>query len=210
MKKLKKRILQYIQINILPFFLQLYIRFVYLTSKKRFHHPSKLDNEAFIVCLWHGNSLLQPLNYRKFKKNGTVKAIISEHRDGETIKNLFNYLGVGAIKGSSTRGGVRALVGAIKAIKNGIDVAITPDGPQGPIYSIADGIVLLAQKTKCKVLCFSAISTKYWRINTWDKFTIPKPFSTIDFYISEPITLDGLSMDEAKEKIKSNMRYFDE
>lgn len=203
---MKKKILSYIQVNILPFILQLFVRFIYLTNKKIFHYPKPMNDETFIASFWHGDLLMQPLNYRKFKKYGTLKAIISEHRDGEAIKKVVKYLGDwGALSGSSTRGGAKALIGAIKAIKNGTDIAITPDGPQGPIYSIADGIILLAQKTDKKILCFRSKPSKYWQLNSWDKFTIPKPFGTIDFYISEPFSIDGLTKDEAKQIIKFNM-----
>jgi lysophospholipid acyltransferase (LPLAT)-like uncharacterized protein len=207
---LKRKFKKFAQVHIIPFFLQLFVRFIYFTNKKNFHYPNSMDNESFILAFWHGDLLMQPHNYRAFKKHGTFKAIISEHTDGEAIKKVVSWLGVGAISGSSTRGGAKALIGAIKAIKDGTDVGITPDGPKGPRYSIADGIVMLAHKTDAKILCFSTQASKYWQLNSWDKFIIPKPFGTIDFYVSEPINIEGLSKDEAKEKIKSNMRYLDE
>jgi lysophospholipid acyltransferase (LPLAT)-like uncharacterized protein len=211
MRSIKKKILQYIQINILPFFLYLYIKFVYFTSKKNFHYPQAMDDESFILAFWHGDLIMQPINYRNFKKNGIFKGIISEHRDGRVVANLYEYFGADKdASGSSTRGGAKALIAAIKSLKNGIDIAITPDGPKGPIYTIADGIVMLSQKTNAKILCFSSTPSKYWRFNSWDKFVLPKPFGTIDFYVSEPISVEGLSKEEAKEKIKSNMRYLDE
>jgi lysophospholipid acyltransferase (LPLAT)-like uncharacterized protein len=109
------------------------------------------------------------------------------------------------LQGSSTRGGAKALIGAIKSLKNGIDVAITPDGPKGPIYSVADGIVVLSQKTGAKILPFQTVASKYWQFNSWDRFTIPKPFGTIDFYVGNPFDVDDLSIDKAKQKIKNNM-----
>ena len=151
--------------------------------------------------MWHGDLLMQPLNYRNFKSLGKIKVMVSEHRDGETIKKVVEYLGVGSLSGSSTRGGAKALLGAIKALKNGIDIAITPDGPKGPIYKIADGIVVIAQKTKSKILPFSSIPTSYWQFNSWDKFILPKPFGKIDFYIGDPFCIDDLDINEAKKMI---------
>jgi len=202
---MKKKIKIIIQLYIAPFVLQLIVRFIYLTNKKRFHYPKSMDNESFILSMWHGDLLMQPFNYRNFKKNGNVKVIVSEHRDGELIRKIVEYLGVGALQGSSTRGGAKALLGAIKSIKQNIDVAITPDGPKGPIYEIADGIVLISQKTKAKILCFSSKPSKYWEFNSWDKFKVPKPFGTIDFFVSEPFDVNNLSLEDAKEKIKKNM-----
>jgi lysophospholipid acyltransferase (LPLAT)-like uncharacterized protein len=149
---------------------------------------------------------MKPFNYFKFKQNVQVKAIISHHRDGRTIQNIVKYLGIGTISGSSSRGGVKALIGAIKNISQGVDVAITPDGPRGPIYSIADGIVAISQKTDANIVPFRIKASKIWRLKSWDSFIIPKPFGIIDFYIGEPFNVKGLTMQEAKELIKRNMQ----
>jgi lysophospholipid acyltransferase (LPLAT)-like uncharacterized protein len=192
-------------ILVVPFLLQLLVRFIYLTSKKNYHYPASMDNDNFILAFWHGDLMMQPFNYRAFKKNGLVKVIVSEHSDGEIIRRTVEYLGVGSLSGSSTRGGAKALLGAIKALQNGVDVAITPDGPKGPKHSIADGIVMIAQKTNAKVLCFGSKSSQFWQFNSWDDFTIPKPFGVIDLYVSEPFSLEGLSLEDSKERIKINM-----
>ncbi|MEA3554264.1 MAG: lysophospholipid acyltransferase family protein [Campylobacterota bacterium] len=191
----------------MPYILQLIVRFIHLTNKKVYHYPSSFnpESENFIVAMWHGDLLMQPLNYRHFKPNGDIKVIVSEHRDGETIRKVVDHLGVGALSGSSTRGGVKALLGAIKALKSNIDVAITPDGPKGPIYSIADGIVVIAQKTKSKILPFSSIPKSYWQLKSWDKFIVPKPFSQIDFYVGVPFSIEDLDMEDAKKVIYDKM-----
>lgn len=175
---------------------------IYITNKKKFHYTSSLkENESIIVAMWHGDLLMQPLNYRSFRPKGNVKVIVSEHRDGKLIRKVCEYLGVGAIDGSSSKGGAKALITAIKSLKQGIDVAITPDGPRGPIYSVADGIVAISQKTGAKIVPFSSKPSKYWQMKSWDKFIIPKPFSKIDFYVGEPFCIDGLQKEEAKEFI---------
>jgi len=199
---MKKKLKHYIQVVLLPYILSLLVRFIYLTSKKTFHHPSEIPNEPFVLAMWHGQLLMQALNYRKFKANGNIKVIVSEHRDGQTIRKVVSHLGVGALEGSSTRGGVKALLGAIKSLKNGIDVAITPDGPKGPIYEVADGIVAISNKTNAKILPCKIKASSYWQMKSWDKFLIPKPFGKIDFFIGEPFSIEGLNSSEAKELIK--------
>jgi len=179
---------------------------IHLTNKKIYHYPTlTIENENFIVAMWHGDLLMQPLNYRHFKTNGEIKVIVSEHKDGEIIRKVCEHLGVGGLSGSSSKGGAKALIGAIKALRNGIDVAITPDGPRGPLYSIADGIVLLSQKTKTKIVVLSAIPSSYWQMNSWDKFIVPKPFGKIDFYVSEPFDVKDLELKDAKQFIYSKM-----
>lgn len=192
----------YFQNTILPFLLQLIVRLIYLSNKKVYHYTSSLKNdESIIVAMWHGDLLMQPLNYRAFRPKGEVKVIVSEHRDGKLIRKVVEYLGVGAIDGSSSKGGAKALINAIKNLKQGIDVAITPDGPRGPLYSVADGIVALSQKTGAKIVSLSSKPSKYWQMKSWDKFIVPKPFGTIEFFTGEPFLVEDLSMEEAKKVI---------
>jgi lysophospholipid acyltransferase (LPLAT)-like uncharacterized protein len=202
---MKKKIKVFLQTKVVPFIMQLIVRFIYLTNKKVFHHANINQDETYIVAFWHGDLLMQPFNYQKLKPNGNVKAMISEHRDGETISKIVQYLGIGTIAGSSTRGGVKAFINGLKTLKAGDEVAITPDGPKGPIFSIADGIVTMSQKSKAKILPFSSKPTKYWQFKSWDKFIVPKPFGRIDFYVGEPFDVEGLDMEDAKKVISSKM-----
>ncbi|AXH13289.1 lysophospholipid acyltransferase family protein [Halarcobacter bivalviorum] len=191
--------------RVVPFFLQLFVKFIYFTSKKVFHHPKIDENESFVVAFWHGELLMQPFNYRKLKLNGKVSALISQHKDGEAITRTVEYLGIHSIRGSSSKGGAKALISAIKEIKAKNDVAITPDGPRGPRHSVADGIVAISKKTNARILIFNYKATKYWQFNSWDKFVLPKPFGTLEFFIQEPLDISNMEMEEAKELIKEKM-----
>jgi lysophospholipid acyltransferase (LPLAT)-like uncharacterized protein len=202
---LKRELKHFVNTVILPFVLQLFIRFIYLSSKKRFFISNKLDNSPILVAFWHNDLIMQPYTYKYIRPKGTIRTLISDHRDGESITKTVEYLGIGSIRGSSSSGGVRALLAAIKELKSGIDVAITPDGPRGPRYSVADGIVAIAQKSGAKIVIFNTNSTKFWRFNSWDKFVIPKPFGQIDFFVSDPLDISGLELEEAKELIKEKM-----
>ena len=104
---MNKKLKYYVQVILLPYILSLIVRFIYLTNKKVFHHPQNIPTEPFVLAMWHGQLLMQALNYKKLKKNGKIKVIVSEHRDGQTIRKVVSYLGVGAIEGSSTRGGLK-------------------------------------------------------------------------------------------------------
>lgn len=202
---MKRELKHFVNTVILPFVLQLFIRFIYLSSKKRFFISNKLDNNPILVAFWHNDLIMQPYTYKHIRPKGTIRTLISDHRDGESITKTVEYLGIGAIRGSSSSGGVRALLAAIKELKSGIDVAITPDGPRGPRYSVADGIVAIAQKSGAKIVIFNTNSTKFWRFNSWDKFIIPKPFGQIDFFVSDPLDISGLELEEAKKLIKEKM-----
>lgn len=190
----------------MPFILQIFVRIIYITNKKVFHHPNALKDKVYIVTFWHGELLMQPFNYQKLKPLGKVSAMISEHKDGEAITKTVEYLGIHSIRGSSTRGGTKALINAIKELKGGDDIAITPDGPKGPRHSVANGIVAISQKTNAKILAFNCKPTKYWQLNSWDRFIVPKPFGTIHFYVSEPFGIDNLELEEAKNLIKAKLQ----
>ena len=131
--------------------------------------------------------------------------MVSENRDGEIITNLVSKLSIGAIRGSSSKGGAKVIISALKELKDGNDIAITPDGPRGPRYSIADGIVAILKKVE-KYCMFQLNSyPKYWQFKSWDKFVLPKPFGKIDFYISEPFSIEDLELEDAKSLIKTKM-----
>lgn len=180
------------------------VKFLYATNKKVYHHP-KDEKEPFITCMWHGDLLGQIYNYHNFRDNGTIKAIISESRDGETIARLAAMFKIWSIRGSSSKGGARVIIKALKELKIGNDIAISPDGPRGPRFSIADGIVIISQKSGRKIRCFNTIPSRYWQMNSWDRFVLPKPFGKIDFYISEAFSIEGLEVEEAKALIKNKM-----
>lgn len=196
--------LRYFKLNILPHLLYYLVRIIYATNKKVYHHP-KDDGKPIIICIWHGDLISQPYNYFTFRKNGIVKGMISHSKDGEIITKLISNFNVGAVRGSSSKGAAKVLISALKELKSGNDLAITPDGPRGPRYSVADGVIALAQKSDSKIVCFNTVPTKYWQFKSWDKFVLPKPFGRIDFYISEPFDIKNMEFEQAREFIKEKM-----
>jgi len=196
--------LKYLKLNILPHLLYYLVRIIYFTNKKVYHHP-KDDGKPLIICMWHGDLMSQPYNYFAFRKNGIVKAMISHNKDGEIITKLVSNFKIGAVRGSSSKGAAKVLITALKELKSGNDIAITPDGPRGPRYSVADGVIALAQKSDSNVVCFNTVPTKYWQFKSWDKFILPKPFGRIDFYISEPFDIKNMEFEQAREFIKEKM-----
>ena len=131
-----------------------------------------------------------------------AKVIISDHKDGEIITRVISRFGIGAIRGSSFKGGARALMGAIKEIKSGTDVIITPDGPRGPLHSVADGAVILAQRLSLDIYALNYEASSFWKFRSWDEMVLPKPFSRINYSLSAPLNLTGLSLDAGKEAIR--------
>lgn len=209
MSCLRKRLLRFLALSLFPPIGILIIRLFYLTGKKTFHLPEHVPPEPFIIASWHGDLLLQPYLYFKLRKTPNAAIVISEHFDGQIIAKIVSYMKLKTIHGSSTRGGAKVLIAAMKTLKNGGDIGITPDGPKGPRHEVADGIVIMAQKTNTKIVVFSCVPKSYWQFKSWDRFTVPKPFTHLDFYASEALDIAGMTMHEAKALIKETLLLHD-
>ncbi|MDR0665219.1 MAG: lysophospholipid acyltransferase family protein [Helicobacteraceae bacterium] len=194
-------------LKILPFFGYLLVCLIYITSRKRFVGLDTIDpDKPVIVAFWHEHILMASFHWKRLrgtKRNPRVFAMVSDHRDGEYIARIVNFLGIGTVRGSSNKGGAKALIAALKELKNGADVAFTPDGPQGPRHSVADGIILAAQKSGAEILPMRYEASACWRLTSWDRFVIPKPFGTITFMAYGLIDVKGESADVARERIKA-------
>jgi len=206
---LRKRLLRSLALFLLPPIGALLIRLFYFSSKKVFHLPKEVPAESTIFACWHGDLFYLPYLYLKLRNSANANVVISEHFDGQMIAKIIEYFGLGTIHGSSTRSGAKALIAAMKTLKNGVDIGITPDGPKGPRHDVADGIVVMAQKTDTKVIVLSCVPKAYWQFNSWDRFTLPKPFTRLDFYASEPLDLSGMPIPEAKALIKQTLLVHD-
>jgi lysophospholipid acyltransferase (LPLAT)-like uncharacterized protein len=128
-----------------------------------------------IFVLWHGQML--PLLYQH--RDQAVRVLISEHRDGELVARTALALGFGTVRGSSTRGAGRALLGLVREVEAGRDIAVTPDGPRGPAKSFAPGALVVAQRTGARIVPVTAVAKSAWRLRSWDSFMIPKPFARV-------------------------------
>ncbi len=199
---MKKRLLQRLALWLVPPIGTVLIRLIYHTSKKRFHLPSDIPQDPVVFAFWHGDLLMQPYLYYRFRKTPRANVLISDHFDGRIIAKIMEYFRLGTIHGSTNRHAAKVLIAAMRSLRDGYDIGITPDGPRGPRHEVADGIVAMAQKTGAKVIAYSCVPSRYWQLGSWDRFTIPKPFCTMDFYASEPLELSGMGMDEAKALVK--------
>ena len=179
---------------------------IFLTCRVKFT-PTKLPEKPCVVVFWHGRLAMMSFAYRRwwlrdFGSKRRAKVIISDHKDGEIITRVISHFGIGAIRGSSFKGGAQALMGAIKEIKNGTDVIITPDGPRGPLHSVADGAVILAQRLNLDIYALNYEASSFWKFRSWDEMVLPKLFSRINYSLSAPLNLEGLDLEEGKEAIR--------
>lgn len=151
-----------------------------------------------ILVMWHNRVFgLPPIWAKACGKHRRCVAMTSASDDGNMVARALGFFGIGAARGSSSRRGAAALVALKRALRDGLDVCITPDGPKGPIYEVQPGVVKLAQSSGAPLVTLSARFGSSWRLKTWDRFVIPKPFSRIEVSFGAPIRLDkGLDKEQ--------------
>lgn len=178
----------------------LLIKFIGKTVKFRVEGLEKLEKiEASgkipIYTFWHNRIFLATYFFR----DRGIVVMSSPSFDAEYIKRFIRRFGYGAVRGSSTRGGVGALVKMIRLMKDGLPAGFSIDGPKGPRYVAKAGACMLAKKTGNPVMPFIIEAEKYWEIGSWDKLQIPKPYSRAKVFIGEPFYVEKDATDEEIE-----------
>ena len=147
-----------------------------------------------VFAFWHGQML--PLLYQH--RDEGVAILISAHRDGEVIARIGHRLGYRSVRGSTSRGGGRALLGLVRELQAGREVAVTPDGPRGPAEHFAPGALIAAQRSGAPIVAVVAHVDRAWRLGSWDRFEIPKPFARITVAYAEPTRVAAETAREAE------------
>jgi lysophospholipid acyltransferase (LPLAT)-like uncharacterized protein len=155
--------------------------------------------ENYIGALWHNRLLIFPLALRRFFPNRSGAALISASRDGDLLSDAIHRFKYDVVRGSSSKLGASGLLQLSDVLAGGRDVVITPDGPRGPAYEIGPGLVFLAQKTGAPVLPINMEYSSCWRVKSWDRFIIPKPFSKVRVIIGQPEHVRSTSTDHEFE-----------
>ena len=132
-------------------------------------------------------------------RNDGIVVLTSKSFDGEYIARFLTKFGFGTVRGSSSRGGVRGMVEMIRLIRAGLPMAFTVDGPRGPRYEVKSGPVVLAKKTGNPVVPFVIECERAWRVKSWDRLQIPKPFSRARVFHTEPVHVAPGTDDEGVE-----------
>jgi len=154
------------------------------------------DPQRNLYAFWHARMLMIP---RLSRGVWHGYMLISSHRDGGFIADTMHLLGIETVRGSSTRGGARAMLQMLRAVKSeNRHLAITPDGPKGPREKVQKGTVQLAMKAELPIVPVCYATRRQWRINSWDHFYLPQPFTRGVFVFGEPVVVSAdEDMDEA-------------
>ena len=146
-----------------------------------------------ILCIWHNRLLGSILaDWRAAQRCHPVKVLTSASADGGWLAAMARRFTLGAVRGSSSRRGAAALLELSRAVGEGFDIVITPDGPRGPNYHIAPGILQLAAHAGVRIVPVKVSVDRFWRIGKkWDALWIPKPFARLTLEFLEPLTISA-------------------
>ena len=156
--------------------------------------------ENYIGALWHNRLLIFPIVLRRFFPHRRGAALISASRDGDLLSDAIHRFNYDVVRGSSSKLGASALLQLSEVLTGGSDIVITPDGPRGPVYELGPGLIFLAQKTGARVLPMNLEYSSCWRVKSWDRFIVPKPFSKVRVIIGQPQDVRSTSSDEEFER----------
>ena len=147
----------------------------------------RAEKKPWVFALWHSTLLPAAFQHRR----QGIAVLVSEHRDGELIARTLAAWGNSTVRGSTTRGGSRALLAMIKELEQGVVVAVTPDGPRGPALKFQGGTLIAAQRAQVPVVPLTVHADRAWRLKSWDRFMIPKPFARVTIAYGNPVMVAG-------------------
>jgi lysophospholipid acyltransferase (LPLAT)-like uncharacterized protein len=131
------------------------------------------------MVLWHNRLFLSAEIVRRFRPGRPAYALVSASQDGAWLSAFFALVGLRTVRGSSSRLGREAASALVEMLRVGHDVGLTPDGPRGPCYELKPGALIVARRTRTPLLLIGAEFRSAWRMKSWDRFYLPKPFSRV-------------------------------
>jgi len=141
------------------------------------------SEHPIILATWHNRLFIVGEVQRRYRRGRRLVALISASRDGAWLAAFFKLMKIDCVRGSSSWRGMQALREMLAAQQAGADMGITPDGPRGPCYDLKPGMLLLARLSHAPIILYSARFHAAWRLRSWDKFYVPRPFSTVEINV---------------------------
>lgn len=191
-------------LRVIVFFVRIFTLTIRIKIDEKSLEIIKNAQPNTIFLFWHNQLFLIWKFHNYFNKKLQMYGLVSPSKDGAWLEAIFDIFNIKSIRGSSKRRGLEAIDEMAEVLKTGACIAITPDGPRGPVYKMKPGTALLLPKTNSHVVVLKINYSKQWTLKTWDKFLIPKPFSTAT--LSPIIVADGfhegLTPQEITEKLE--------
>ena len=149
-------------------------------------------DEPVAMVLWHNRLFLAAEIVRRYRGGRPAHALVSASQDGAWLTAFFALAGLRTVRGSSSRLGREAATALVEVLRLGHDIGLTPDGPRGPCYELKPGAVIVARRTGAPMLLIGGEFKSAWRLRSWDRFYVPRPFSRVRMRC-EVVTADKLA-----------------
>ncbi|PLX74836.1 MAG: hypothetical protein C0615_08630 [Desulfuromonas sp.] len=199
--------------TLLPWITSIVIRLIHATMRIEYlgdRYPQEIweKEDNFILAFWHDQLLLMAPGYKnaQLKRKVGTRILISQSKDGELIARTMEFLGLGAVRGSSNRGGREALREMLKLAATDDDIVFTPDGPKGPRHVAKIGVAQIGKMTGRPVVPIAFVASRGRRFSSWDRFLFPYPFSRGVYAFAEPLYFQkGEELDDYLQRIEISM-----
>jgi lysophospholipid acyltransferase (LPLAT)-like uncharacterized protein len=197
--------------RIIAFLVAQWIRLVFWTGRWQTRggeipRPFWDEGKPFILAFWHGRLMMAPMAWRQ---GASMNMLISANRDGRIIADAIKHFDLGTITGSKSKGGMAALRAMLRALGDGQNIGVTPDGPRGPAMRASPGIIAAARMTGAPILPLSYATTRRRVLGSWDRFHVALPFSRGIFIWGEPIRVardaDAAAQEAARKLLEERL-----
>lgn len=166
-----------------PALIRLVARTWRVVHLERAQLDAQLSEGGALICMWHGRMLLGVPLFRR----DPFHVLVSRSDDGDLSEELLTSFGYGVLRGSSSRGGARALREMLSLLHAGKAVVVTPDGPRGPRHSMNPGLAWMARATGYPIFPLGLVADRTWHTSSWDRFTLPKPGARVAAAFGAPV-----------------------
>jgi lysophospholipid acyltransferase (LPLAT)-like uncharacterized protein len=163
--------------------------------------------QPVIFAIWHNRLLMLPRVFDPSFPTRQSYGLISASRDGDFIARFIERSGYGTIRGSSSRKGAIALRRLMATLAADGNVLFTPDGPRGPVYQVSQGVIFVAQKSGAPIVPIHMEYSSCWRLKSWDRFVVPRPFATLRAKFGQPIRIAPLSKPQHFEDERLRLQH---
>jgi lysophospholipid acyltransferase (LPLAT)-like uncharacterized protein len=193
-RALKKRIGDWMMLHVAVPILYVAARLIWATQRHRHlgdyetYLQKNAEQERFVVAFWHGDIFYMAPLMMRHRHEGAFHIMASRSRDGALAAKFISMCGAHMIRGSSSRGGGRALLEMLHSLAPGDHLALALDGPRGPRHRVTNlGAIHLASRSGLPILPMAARTPSKWQLRSWDRMEIPKPFAKIEAVYGELI-----------------------
>ena len=166
---------------------------------------SKTD-QPVAFTLWHNRLFITAEIFRRYRHGRSVYGLVSPSKDGAWLEAFFSLVGIRAVRGSSNKLGREAVSALVDVMKAGHDIGITPDGPRGPIYEFKAGGLIVARRVQAPLLLVGCAYDASWQFKSWDRFHLPRPFSTLRVYCVEVPSADLADREASAQELQARLR----